>query len=42
MDEFDANKDGKVSMEEFKTALGRMRAELDTKKDAGKEYKSYN
>ena len=42
MDEFDANKDGKVSMEEFKAALGRMRAQLDTKKDVGKEYTSYN
>ena len=42
MDEFDANKDGKVSMEEFKAALSRMRTQLDTKKDAGKEYGSYN
>ena len=42
MDEFDANKDGKVSLEEFKAALGRMRAQLDTKKDVGKEYTSYN
>ena len=42
MDEFDTNKDGKVSMEEFKAALGRMRAQLDTKKDVGKEYTSYN
>ena len=29
-------------MEEFKAALGRMRAQLDTKKDVGKEYTSYN
>ena len=42
MDEFDANQDGKVSLEEFKAALGRMRAQLDTKKDVGKEYTSFN
>ena len=42
MDEFDANQDGRVSMEEFKAALHRMRAQLDTKKDAGKEYTSFN
>ena len=41
MDEFDANNDGKVSFEEFKAALTRMRANLDAKKDCGKEYKSY-
>ena len=42
MDEFDANQDGRVSLEEFKVALHRMREQLDTKKDAGKEYTSYN
>ena len=41
MEEFDANQDGKVSMEEFKAALVRMRVALDTKKDVGKEYTSY-
>ena len=41
MDEFDANQDGRVSLEEFKAALTRMRAALDNKKDAGKEYTSY-
>ena len=41
MDEFDANNDGKVSLEEFKAALTRMRTNLDAKKDCGKEYKSY-
>ena len=41
MDEFDANQDGKVSLEEFKAALIRMRANLDSKKDVGKEYTSY-
>ena len=41
MDEFDANNDGKVSLEEFKAALTRMRTQLDTKKDCGKEYKSF-
>ena len=42
MDEFDANKDGKVSMLEFKAALNKMRMELDTKKDVGKEYTSFS
>ena len=41
MDEFDANNDGKVSLEEFKAALTRMRDSLGAKKDVGKEYKSY-
>ena len=41
MDEFDANQDGKVSLEEFKAALTRMRSTLDDKKDIGKEYTSY-
>ena len=42
MDEFDANNDGKVSLEEFKAALTRMRNNLDAKKDSGKEYTSFN
>ena len=42
MDEFDANNDGKVSLEEFKVALTRMRNNLDAKKDSGKEYTSFN
>ena len=41
MEEFDANQDGKVSLEEFKAALVRMRSSLNEKKDVGKEYTSY-
>ena len=41
MEEFDSNNDGKVSLEEFKAALTKMRGNLDTKKDCGKEYTSY-
>ena len=42
MEEFDTNNDGKVSLEEFKATLTKMRANLDTKKDVGKEYTSFN
>ena len=42
MEDFDANSDGKVTLEEFKTALNRMRASLDTKKEVAVEYKSHN
>ena len=42
MEEFDANHDGKVSLEEFKNALHRMRKNLDSKSGAAKEYTSYN
>jgi Ca2+-binding EF-hand superfamily protein len=42
MEEFDTNNDGKVSLEEFKATLLKMRAKLDTKKDIGKEYTSFN
>ena len=41
MEEFDANQDGRVSMEEFKQALHRMRENLDKKKDVAKEYTSF-
>lgn len=42
MEDFDANHDGKVSREEFKAALSRMREGLAGKDDAAKEYKSFN
>ena len=42
MEDFDANHDGKVSLEEFKGALGRMREHLATKDENAKEYKSFN
>ena len=41
MEDFDSNHDGKVSREEFKAALGRMREQLAGKDDAAKEYTSY-
>ena len=42
MDEFDANHDGKISLEEFKTALNRMRDSLKGKNKIACEYTSYN
>ena len=42
MEDFDANADGKVTLEEFKTALNRMRKQLDSKKDVAAEYKSHS
>ena len=42
MEDFDANSDGKVSLEEFKNALTRMRESLAKKDGAAKEYTSYN
>jgi hypothetical protein len=42
MEDFDANHDGKVSLEEFKAALGRMRETLKGQDGAAKEYKSFN
>ena len=42
MEDFDANHDGKVSREEFKCALQRMRGQLEGKKDSAKEYTSFN
>ena len=42
MEDFDANHDGKVSMDEFKQALGRLREQLKSKDGAAKEYTSYN
>merc|ERR1712070_736573 len=42
MEDFDANHDGKISLEEFKAALTRMRASLAGKDGAAKEYTSFN
>ena len=42
MDQFDANQDNKVSLQEFKAALTSMRAQLGTKNSVGCEYSSYN
>ena len=41
MDEFDTNKDGKVSWDEFKNAMGHLRDKLNSKADGAKEYKSF-
>lgn len=40
MDEFDLNNDGRVTMEEFKSALTRMRQKMDEKAQQGREYGS--
>ena len=42
MDEFDSNNDGKISMEEFKVTLTRMRDQLKEQDKIGCEYTSYN
>ena len=42
MEDFDANHDGKVSLDEFKAALGRLREQLKGKDNAAKEYTSFN
>ena len=40
MEEFDLNQDGRVTMEEFKCALTRMREKMNKKAEAGREYTS--
>ena len=42
MEDFDANHDGKVSLDEFKAALSRMRETLKGQDTAAKEYTSFN
>ena len=42
MEDFDANSDGKVNLEEFKNGLSRMREALSKKDGAAKEYTSFN
>ena len=41
MEEFDLNKDGKVTLEEFKQALTRLKQKMDEKASGAKEYKSH-
>ena len=40
MDEFDLNQDGKVTLDEFKSALTRMRQKMNEKAQSGREYTS--
>ncbi len=42
MEDFDANSDGKVTLDEFKAGLSRMREKLSDKKEVAVEYKSHN
>ena len=41
MEDFDQNHDGKVSLDEFKAGLTRMRKQLEGKNDVAKEYTSW-
>ena len=41
-EEFDANKDGKISWEEFQAALKRLRERVNQKAAGAKEYTSFN
>ena len=40
MEEFDLNQDGRVTLDEFKLALTRMRQKMDEKATQGREYTS--
>ena len=42
MEEFDTNRDGKISWEEFEAALNRLRDRVNSKASGAKEYKSWN
>ena len=42
MEEFDANKDGKVTWEEFREAMQKMKDRINGKAKNATEYKSYN
>ena len=42
MQEFDLNKDGKVTFEEFKKAAATLREKLNKKAEGAREYTSYN
>ena len=42
MNDFDLNKDGKVTLEEFKLCLTRMREKMNEKSKQAKEYTSFN
>ena len=41
MSEFDINQDGKVTLDEFKATLGRMREKMNEKAQTAKEYTSF-
>ena len=41
MQEFDLNEDGKVSWEEFKSSMTRIKEKMDEKAQKAKEYTSY-
>ena len=40
MEEFDLNQDGRVTLDEFKSALLRMRQKMDERASQGREYAS--
>lgn len=42
MEEFDINKDGRVSWEEFSAALNRLKEKVNSKAAGAKEYQSWN
>ena len=42
MEEFDTNQDGKVSWEEFRSAMGKLKERVAAKAQNAKEYKSFN
>ena len=42
MEEFDANHDGRVSWEEFQSAMVRLKDKVNNKAAGAKEYKSFN
>jgi len=42
MEQFDANKDGKVTWEEFKQAMDVLKDKVNNKSKQAKEYQSFN
>ncbi len=42
MEEFDANHDGRVSWDEFQSAMNKLRDKVNNKASGAKEYKSFN
>ena len=41
MEEFDANHDGRVSWDEFVSAMDRLKEKMNAKASGAKEYKSF-
>ena len=41
MEEFDTNKDGRVSWDEFREAMGRLKEKVNNKAGQAKEYTSF-